>query len=220
MEERSTAVRKAICSSNGNTPDRKTANGTGGTIRKNQVTVYVPPPMRKNEGNESNEAQLLVPVLGQNRHDRPEKVEKGQGKSKAKKKSRYSEADAESPETSKKNAPVADIISNVESSDLREKVRKNALAGMNDLSELCSRLSSSSISPSLPVVSQRDVQDVFILDINCGNGKNIEVTVKNTDNPARLAKSLGVKHKYTDVQVRILRKKLENEFEKRNIEIR
>ena len=41
-----------------------------------------------------------------------------------------------------------------------------------------------------------------------------------TDNPARLAKSLGVKHKYTDVQVRILRKKLENEFEKRNIEIR
>lgn len=72
------------------------------TCRKNQLNVYVPPPMRKNEGNESNEAQPLLPVPGQNKHDRLERAEKGHGKSKAKKKnSRYSEADAESPETSK-----------------------------------------------------------------------------------------------------------------------
>ncbi|KAK6728153.1 hypothetical protein RB195_005669 [Necator americanus] len=119
----------------------------------------------------------------------------------------------ESSETARKSIsdrknPCPAIVSELEESTLREKVRSRLQARAEDLPNIQS-LGKDSVPTSTPS------RPVFLLNLKKNSGDTVDIAVMNTDNAARLAKELGRKHGLTDDQCRMLRLTLERELEAR-----
>ncbi|KAL6729139.1 hypothetical protein Aduo_000222 [Ancylostoma duodenale] len=122
-------------------------------------------------------------------------------------------AKSEPSESAKKNAsdrrnPCPAIVSELEESTLRERVRSRLQARSEDVPNLdaLGKESAPASTPSRPV---------FLLNLKKNSGDTVDIAVMNTDNAARLAKELGRKHGFTDDQCRMLRLTLERELEAR-----
>ncbi|VDO23575.1 unnamed protein product [Haemonchus placei] len=104
--------------------------------------------------------------------------------------------------------PCPAIVSEIEESTLREKVRNRIQARPEETLTFSptGKDSVSSTTPSRPI---------FLLNLKKNTGDSVDVAVMSTDNAARLAKELGRKHGFTDDQCRMLRLTLERELEAR-----
>ncbi|RCN31462.1 hypothetical protein ANCCAN_22749, partial [Ancylostoma caninum] len=104
--------------------------------------------------------------------------------------------------------PCPAIVSELEESTLRERVRTRLQARSEDVPNLeaLGKESAPASTPSRPV---------FLLNLKKNSGDTVDIAVMNTDNAARLAKELGRKHGFTDDQCRMLRLTLERELEAR-----
>ncbi|WKX91104.1 hypothetical protein Q1695_009721 [Nippostrongylus brasiliensis] len=104
--------------------------------------------------------------------------------------------------------PCPAIVSELEESTLREKVRNRIQSQPEEVPNFLrsGRESMRSSTPSKPV---------FLLNLKKNSGDTVDIAVMSNDNAARLAKELGRKHGFTDDQCRMLRLTLERELEAR-----
>ncbi|VDP06100.1 unnamed protein product [Heligmosomoides polygyrus] len=116
--------------------------------------------------------------------------------------------DAQTKEAADRRNPCPAIVSEIEESTLRERVRNRVQSRHEDVLNLCpvGGESMQSSTPSRPI---------FLLNLKKNSGDFVDVAVMSTDNAARLAKELGRKHGLTDDQCRMLRLTLERELEAR-----
>ncbi|KAJ1355766.1 hypothetical protein KIN20_013303 [Parelaphostrongylus tenuis] len=104
--------------------------------------------------------------------------------------------------------PCPAIVSEVEETSLREKVR-------NRISNRTDAIRDSIFSGTENAHSPTPSRPLFLLNLRKNTGDSVDVAVMNTDSAARLAKELGRKHGFTDDQCRMLRLTLERELEAR-----
>ncbi|KAK5980529.1 hypothetical protein GCK32_001508 [Trichostrongylus colubriformis] len=104
--------------------------------------------------------------------------------------------------------PCPAIVSEVEESTLRERVR-NRIQSRPEEAHTFSPTASRSMRSTTPS------RPIFLLNLKKNTGDSVDVAVMSTDNAARLAKELGRKHGFTDDQCRMLRLTLERELEAR-----